>query len=214
MNRKAILVVDDSDFDRAMLLKALAIKGGFPTLEASSGEQSLEIIGTQSVGLVLMDIMMPGTIGSEVLKKIRERFNAIELPIIMVTSKSEASDIISCLQAGANDYITKPVNFDVAVSRITTHLKLAELSHEMSRLKEIATLDAMITTYNHEINNPLAIAIGCLGAPDLNLPTTKEKLNTALWRVADIVKKIKSLSEKKEIEYQDYGSSSKMVKVK
>ena len=214
MNNRPILIVDDSDFERGLLSKALSLKGSYQILEAQNGDECLEIIGKQTVGLILMDIMMPGTFGSDVLKKIREQFNAIELPIIMVTSKSDAVDIISCLQSGANDYITKPVNFEVAISRITTHLKLAAISNEMSRLKEMATVDAMITTYNHEINNPLAIAISCIESKDIAEPATKERLKVALWRVADIVKKIKSLSEKKEIEYEPYASSSKMFKLK
>lgn len=214
MNKLPILVVDDSDFDRTMLVKALSIKGNFATLEANSGDKCLEILGTQSVGIVLMDIMMPGVHGTEVLKKIREKFNPIELPVIMITAKTEASDVVSCLQNGANDYITKPVNFEVAISRISTHLKLAEVSHEMSKLKEMAALDAMITTYNHEINNPLAIAIGCLNAPLLKDEVAVEKLKSSLWRVADIVKKIRSVTKQKEVEYQEYAGSSKMVKVR
>lgn len=214
MNKLPILVVDDSDFDRAMLVKALCLKSNFSTLEASSGDKCLEILNTQSVGIVLMDIMMPGIHGTEVLKKIREKFNPIELPIIMITAKSETSDVVSCLQNGANDYITKPVNFEVAISRISTHLKLAEVSHEMSRLKVIAALDAIITTYNHEINNPLSIAIGCLDTPLLKDEVAVEKLRSSLWRVADIVKKIKTVAEQKEAEYQDYSEFVKMVKLK
>ncbi len=157
---------------------------------------------------------MPGVHGTEVLKKIREKFNPIWLPIIMITAKSEASDVVSCLQKGANDYITKPLNFEVAVSRISTHLKLAEISHEMSRLKEMAALDAMITTYSHEINNPLAIAIGCLNTSLLDDEVAVEKLKSSLWRVADIVKKIRSVTEQKEAEYQEYAGSGKMVKMR
>jgi len=158
--------------------------------------------------------MMPGTFGTEVLMKIREKHNPIELPIIMVTSKADASDVIRCLQSGANDYITKPVTFDVAVTRISTHLRLAEVSREMSRLQEMAALDAMITTYNHEINNPLAIAIGCLNAPLLKDEVAVEKLKSSLWRVADIVKKIRSVTEKKEAEYEQYASSGRTIKVR
>lgn len=214
MSKRSILVVDDSDFDRGLLVKALSMKGNFSTLEASSGQQCLEMIATHQIGLILMDILMPGEIGSDVLKKIREKYNAIELPIIMVTSKTDTADVISCLQAGANDYIMKPMNFEIAVSRISTHLKLAEISYVMAKLKETAALNAMITTYNHKINNPLAIAIGTLNEKDLNDPSIKEKLSAALWQVADIVKKIKLVTEKSEIEYDEYAGSGKMVKIK
>ncbi|MES2614981.1 MAG: response regulator [Bdellovibrionota bacterium] len=197
MENKAILIVDDSDFERNTLSKALSEKGGFTIIQANGGDSCFELIKTNKVDVILMDIMMPGVYGNQILLKIREQFNAIELPIIMVTAKTEPSDIIECLQNGANDYIIKPVNFEVAISRILTHLKLADTSREMSRLKEIEALNALISKYNHEINNPLTIALGCLGESMLKKEGSVEKLKTALWRIANIVKKIESVSEAK-----------------
>jgi PleD family two-component response regulator len=215
MNKKnTILIVDDSEFDRQLVHNALSKKGRFKVIEANSGNQCLEIVESQKIDLILMDIMMPGTYGTQILEKIREKFNPIELPIIMITAKSDATDIIGSLQNGANDYITKPVNFSIAICRILTHLQLAELSHEMSRLKGLAALDAMISTYNHEINNPLAIAVACLNKPNWTSSSNVEKLKAALWRVGDIVKKIRAVTEKKEIEYEDYTKITKMVKIK
>ncbi len=211
---KTILIVDDSEFDRNLLKNAFSRKGQFKFLEANDGLHSLVVLANNSVDLVLMDIMMPGTFGSQILLKIREKFNPIELPIIMVTSKIDSSDVIECLHNGANDYITKPVNFEVAISRIMTHLKLADLSMEMAKLKEITALDAMITTYNHEINNPLSIAISYLNNSLLKDEKVVEKLRTALWRIADVVKKIREVSDKKETKFGTYSGSTKMIKIK
>lgn len=215
MKSKTILIVDDSEFDRGLLVKALSKKGGFRMLEAESGERCLEVLEKEPVDLILMDIMMPGKFGTEILIKIREKMNPIELPIIMVTSKSDASDIIGCLQNGANDYIQKPINFDIALSRILTHLKLSDFSREMSRLKEIAALNSIIVTYNHEINNALAIAIGMASLLDLDKEDPKKKkLENALWRVNDILKQIKEVSETHVYEFDSYGSGDKMIKMK
>jgi DNA-binding response OmpR family regulator len=211
---KKILLVDDNEFDRSILGKAIQGKCGLKTIEAENGSRCLEILQTEPIDLVLMDIVMPGTFGSDILQKIREKFSAIELPVIMVTSKTDASDVVGCLKSGANDYITKPVNFDVAASRIITHLRVAELARESAKLKEMSAITAMVTTYNHEINNPLSIAIACMGRPDLNENSTKEKIKDALWRIADITKRIRAITEKMEVEYEGYGSLSKMVKVK
>jgi DNA-binding response OmpR family regulator len=211
MSQKTILFVDDSSFDRSLLMGALQKKMSFTGIEASTGEECLQLIEKHRIDLVLMDIVMPGALGTKILSKIREKYNAIDLPIIMVTSKGTSTDIIGCLQDGANDYITKPVNFEVAVSRITTHLKLGDLSREMSRLKEVLALDSIITTYNHEINNPLTIALGFLEMPSTS--DNRTKLKAALWRIADIVKKIKAVSEQKEVEYSEYSGKNKMVKL-
>jgi len=214
MKNKTILIVDDSDFERETLAKVLAKKGGFTIIQASEGNACLELIQSNKIDLILMDIMMPGVHGNQILLQIRKQFNPIELPIIMITAKTESSDIIECLQNGANDYITKPVNFEVALSRISTHLKLADTSREMSRLKEIESSNALITTYNHEINNPLTIALGCLDESILKKEGSIEKLKTALWRIAEIVKKIALVSEAKEIEFEEYTDSTQMLKLK
>ena len=208
MKQKTIMIVDDSSFDRQLLESALLRKLGCNIIQADSGNHCLEQIGMQKVDLILMDIMMPEPSGTQVVLEIRKNFNAIELPIIMVTAKAETLDVVECLQNGANDYIMKPMNFEVALSRIFTHLKLAEVAQEMSKLKEMAALDALITTYNHEINNPLSIALGSLG------PEPNQRLKTALWRIADVVKKIREVTEKKEAEYANYASFSKMIKLK
>lgn len=214
MKKNVVLIVDDSEFDRNLMTKALEKKGGFHTLEASNGDQCLEIVDAAPVDLILMDIMMPGTLGSQVLVKIREKFNPIELPIIMITALTNNSPLMVCLQSGANDYITKPLNFEVAVSRINTHLKLAELSHEMSRLDKMAALNAMIATYNHEINNPLAIAMLCLRETNWDKPGNREKLEDALERIRKIVKKIKYVTEGHDIEYEKYEGLTDLLKIK
>lgn len=210
--QKNILVVDDSDFDRSLANKVLT-RRGLNVIEASNGDECLSIINDSKIDLILMDIMMPGLLGTDLLSKIRKKYNTIELPIIMVTSKSDVSDIIECLQSGANDYITKPINVDITYSRISTHLKMAELSKTMSRMQQIATLDAMIATYNHEINNQLSIALGCINCDFEKKPENRKKLEDSLWLIADIIKKIKNTSEEKELKFSDYTAGSKMLKL-
>ena len=214
MTRKTILIVDDSAFDRNLLAKALSDKSDFQTVAAASGNECLEILSAQKIDLVLMDIMMPGTLGTEVLVKIREKFNQIELPIIMVTAKADAKDVISSLKSGANDFISKPLNFDIALSRISTHLMLADISNEMSRLKKMEALAAMITTYNHEINNPLEIALACLDENQHQTPETMTQIKTALLRIANIVKEIQDVGQDDNSKYAQYSGTSKMIKLK
>ncbi len=213
MKNKTILIVDDSDFERSILVKGIALKGGYSTIEAVSGEQCLEIISHTKINIILMDIIMPGFFGSEVLKKIRTKFNPIELPIIMITSKSESTDIIESLQNGANDYITKPINLEITISRISNHLKLSDLSYEMSKLREMSALNALIITYNHEINNALSVALDCFNYNLLKDKNKVEKLLKTLWKIADILKKISIASEENEIEFEQYTKSNKMLKI-
>src|SRR5204862_7848227 len=86
-----------------------------------------------AVDLVLLDIEMPGISGLDALQKLRERYSAAELPIIMVTAKAQSDDVVRALDLGANDYLTKPIDFPVAVARIGTQLSH---KHAQEALKE------------------------------------------------------------------------------
>jgi len=209
---KRILVVDDSEFDRELMMKALHQRGGYQTIGASRGDECLKVIDEGPVDLILMDLMFPdGEMGSDILQKIRAKHNQIELPIIVVTALTQTSPLIACLKFGANDYIRKPMNFDVAIARIRTHLQLAELSKQMAKLSETAALTALIATYNHEINNPLAIATFCLSERSWNKPGNREQLEGALTRITNILTKIRDVVERQEIEYKQYVGLTKML---
>lgn len=204
MRNKRIIVVDDSDFDRGLLVKALSKKTEATVLDANSGEQCLGLIDGNPPDLILLDIMMPGLGGLETLSKIRERFTRIQVPVLMVTSKVDASDVVECLKAGANDYITKPVCFDVAISRIQLHLDLVRVAKEVSALREAAAADAVISTFHFEINASLSAAFAILESPDLNNSAVKQSLQSELWKIADVLKSINtiqgtSLTKRKEV---------------
>lgn len=208
-----LLIVDDDKLNGAQLVKRLK-KRDFECTYVESGEDCLDLIKNENFDCVLLDIMMPGISGIDVLKKIRKKTNNFELPIIMVTAKDQTEDIVEALHFKANDYIRKPVNIDVAIARITTQIKLRELFHESMKGKQLQTINTMITTLNHEINNPLAIAIGNLTI--LNTKEKSERINKtlkALDRITDIVRKIEDLVENQEAVEEDYSSNIAMFNI-
>jgi DNA-binding response OmpR family regulator len=211
-----ILVVEDSEFDKNLVKKILIKKGNYNVDTASSASECLEKIQANEYDLVLLDIMLPDSNGIEVLKSIRKDQNQLNLPIIMVTSKSDSSDMIDCLKNGANDFIGKPLNFEVAMMRITTQLKISELSKSMIKLNEMVALTAMVTTYNHEINNPLAVALAGIRQirkdPLSNL-SSSIKVEESLERISRIVKKISELMDVGKIEYDAYGKFNNRIKI-
>src|SRR5262245_43184973 len=119
----SILVVDDEELNSEALARRLQA-GGFATTVAQSGRKAIELLGTRRFDLVLLDIMMPGMTGLEVLKFLRRVDSLIDLPIIMVTAKGESEDMVEALELGANDYVTKPLDFPVVLARIRTQLAL------------------------------------------------------------------------------------------
>ena len=128
-----ILVVDDNEMNRDLLSRRLA-KKGFTVDVAEDGFKALEWIDKNPCDLMLLDIMMPGMSGIEVLEKIRETRDGTELPIIMATAKDTRDDIVGALRLGANDYVTKPIDFPVVVARVNAQLGLKRANDRVRSL--------------------------------------------------------------------------------
>jgi len=120
-NKRRVLVVDDVADNRELLTRRL-VRRDFEVVEAVGGHDALAKIAESAFDIVLLDVMMPDLSGNEVLKQVRADPRHADLPIIMVTAKAQSDDVVSSLGLGANDYITKPVDFDVALARINTQL--------------------------------------------------------------------------------------------
>ncbi len=120
--RETIIVVDDSEMIREIVSRRLK-KEGYEVLTAEGGRQAIEIIQKGEVDLVLLDIFMPALDGFEVLKILRKSYSAARLPIIMVTALSAGEDVRKALELGASDYLTKPIDFPLAIGRIRMHLE-------------------------------------------------------------------------------------------
>jgi diguanylate cyclase (GGDEF)-like protein len=120
-SKTTLLVVDDEPLNRDVLQRRL-VRAGHHVLTADGGAAALTIAGAERLDLVLLDVMMPGMDGIETLRRLRQSRSLAELPVIMVTAKDTTEDIVQALDAGANDYITKPVDFAVAQARIRTQL--------------------------------------------------------------------------------------------
>jgi DNA-binding response OmpR family regulator len=115
----SLLVVDDNPMNRDMLARRLA-RRGYTVTVAEDGYQALAMIEAQPFDLVLLDIMMPGISGLDVLKTVRQRYAVADLPVIMATAKDQSEDIVAALQLGANDYVTKALDFPVVLARTQT----------------------------------------------------------------------------------------------
>jgi len=116
-----VLLVDDEALNRDMLSRRLE-HHGFRVDVAADGPSALQYVDAHCPDLVLLDIMMPGMTGVEVLQTLRATHGPDQLPVIMVTALKDSDKVVEALNLGANDYITKPVDFPVAVARIRGQL--------------------------------------------------------------------------------------------
>jgi len=136
-----ILIVDDEQMNLDMLSRRLQ-RSGFTVEVAVSGAAALDRVRLQSFDLILLDQMMPEISGSEVLRRLRADFSPAGLPIIMVTAVAESDKIAEALAAGANDYITKPIDFKVALARIHSQLERKHAEDALLQSEERYTLAA------------------------------------------------------------------------
>jgi len=130
-----ILVIDDNEMNRDLLARRLT-RSGFTVDTAAGGVSGLEMVKSDEFNLVMLDIMMPDIDGLTVLKRIRERFSKAELPVIMATARDEGSDLAEALSLGANDYVTKPLDFKVVLARVENVLGYARAVSALSQANE------------------------------------------------------------------------------
>ncbi|PYU20013.1 MAG: diguanylate cyclase [Acidobacteria bacterium] len=136
-----LLIVDDNEMNRDMLARRLARKGYVIGL-TDSARELLPRVKEEGIDLVLLDIEMPEVTGLDALQALRESYSAIELPIIMVTAKNQSDDIVKALEMGANDYLTKPIDFPVALARIGTQLSHKKAQEALRESEERYALAA------------------------------------------------------------------------
>ena len=166
-----ILIVDDDDILRA-LMRASLENEGFSVLEASSGEEACEITASRTLGLIVVDVVMPGMDGYALCRLLRSRPETAFVPILMATGRDDVESVEAAYVAGATDFIAKPLNWPLLNYRVRYILRAArafdELQHNQDRL--IAAKDEaeaasrakseFLANMSHELRTPLNAIIG------------------------------------------------------
>jgi len=140
-NAKPLLLVDDDPTNQNLLSRRLQ-RAGYATELAGSGYEALEVLGRREVELILLDSMMPGLSGVELLRQLRSRFSPARLPVIMVTALSDSDRVVEALNLGANDYIAKPIDFPVALARIKAQIERKRADEALRESEERYALAA------------------------------------------------------------------------
>lgn len=157
--RPRILIVDDEPHNRHLLGRLFASYADI--IEAHNGEEALEKLAEESFDIVLLDVMMSGIDGIEVLRRIRCDERLQDLPVILVTAMNQSQDIATGLRYGANDYITKPVALDVVMARVNTQLKMKKVMDINKRaIIELESAqhmkDRLLRIASHDLKSPLS----------------------------------------------------------
>ena len=158
-----VLIVDDSNVIRTAIKEILEI-GSLQVTEACDGKEALESIYNNLPDLVLLDAVMPKLDGISVLKALRKSYSKIELPIILIASQGTPREMVRALDLGANDYVTKPIDFDVLWARLTNQLmqkQAAEFlrSAQHSLEKQIKQRTAELKASNQQLEKEIKVRL-------------------------------------------------------
>src|SRR6516225_586123 len=130
-NPPRILIVDDNETNRDILQTRLGTHG-YDLIQAADGEEAIELARKSLPDLILLDVMMPKLDGVEVTKRLKADTSLPFMPIILVTAKSDIKDVVTGLDAGADEYLTKPVDQTSLVARVKSMLRVKELHDEVA----------------------------------------------------------------------------------
>lgn len=157
MAKPTIMVVDDEE-DILELLEYNLSREGYEVICAATGEDALAIADSQTPGLVILDLMLPGVDGLEVCQRLKANSKTEQIPVIMLTAKGEEADIVAGLELGADDYVAKPFSPKVLIARIRTVLR--RKSRQQPGDKAIKAHDITIDPSRHEVmvlGQPIAL---------------------------------------------------------
>ncbi len=153
-----ILSVDDERFNLTLMERML--RGSYRIISVTSGQAALDTLVQAPFDLVLLDIMMPEMNGLTTLNHIRSNPQTADVPVILISALADGPDVARGLEAGANDYITKPVDMDVTRARVRTQIALKQLQDERKEtiieLKAVQEMkDRLLRMASHDLKGPL-----------------------------------------------------------
>lgn len=156
MGKEKILVVEDEKDIQELILFNLESRG-YRAEGVSSGEEALRKVSSEKPDLMILDLMLPGIDGFEVCRKLKQQDETRQIPILMLTARSDDSDVISGLEIGADDYMTKPFSPRVLVARVRTALRRKQDSGKEDSGKEkkqkiVEVHDIVIDVSRHEVS--------------------------------------------------------------
>lgn len=177
---RTILAVDDSRVNLNVLGSRLGDRGYLMML-SDNGREALDLIAGRGIDLVLLDMVMPGLSGVDVLSELRGARDTADLPVIMVTARSEPSAAVEALAAGADDWIAKPFAFEVLAARIERTLARAARLSELKRSN--SALDARIARRAIELGEARA-ELASTRADRVRLVASIQALNDEVERLS------------------------------
>lgn len=204
--KRTVLVVDDEPINIQLLQRKLEWDG-ITVLTATNGESCLEVAKEERPDLILLDVMMPGMDGFAVCAELREDKRTKAIPVIFVTAHNSKKGKLEGLEAGAVDYITKPIDLDETIARVRTQLNYlainkanVELTRRLGESRRSAAIGALTQGIAHNLNNLLGVVMGYLELAKVNYKDPDKvlkniaRVESASNRIVGIIKQLSTVA--------------------
>lgn len=223
--KNTLLIVDDVSTNLSVLSEFLS-EAGYKVIVAQDGKRAIKKAEHIHPDLILLDVMMPGMDGFEVCQQLKSQTITQDIPIIFMTALADTIDKVKGFSLGASDYITKPIQSEEVLARISTHLKLFRLQRESrAHTQELEQrnleLEAFSRTVAHDLKNPLNLVINytesvledCpLGAPldEMSIKSLHLVISAGrkMVNIIDALLLLAGVSKQQQVELQPLTMSS------
>jgi DNA-binding response OmpR family regulator len=202
-----ILVAEDEELSRDMLVRRLAMRG-FVVDSVSDGKSCLAWLENNVPDLALLDIQMPGMSGMEIVREIRKRFTHDVLPVILVTALGESEDIVRGLEAGANDYVVKPIVFPILLARMGVALRIRRSVRLLTEADRQRVLIETLGQACHQLSQPMQAVLVTLEDLILNPRAhagqmLSELMEVRKWtlEVSEVIHRLQAVGTTRSVPY-------------
>lgn len=219
-----VLVIDDNAVNLGVLVDYLA-DTGFQLFTAKNGEMGLKRAQWVHPNIILLDVMMPGIDGFETCRRLKAIDTLKDIPVIFMTALSNIEDKIRGFEAGGVDYITKPIQQEEVLARVTTHLKIRELMfkleakideltktrQELVQSEKMASLGRLVAGFAHELNTPLGVAITSASSLQNRTKVINRLLEQEEVDVEELLRNLTHLHEEAELALSNLDRAAHLV---
>ncbi|MGO9481673.1 MAG: response regulator [Candidatus Kryptoniota bacterium] len=191
-----ILIVDD-DANARMILNRVLSKAGYETQEAKDGKEALQAARGYKPDVMIIDWMMPKMDGEQLAIRIKKDPTLRFTYIILLTARGDVEDRVRGLEAGADDYITKPAPHQEVLARVQSGVRVRELQNEIEQLTRRLAVVELAATVGHEINNPLNVIYLALDMMRKSLKQKEyDKLEKGIQLITETAERIRLIARK------------------